>query len=589
MKNIVKIIKISRPLHPVAVFISILIVITALLELATPIFSKFIVDEITNKTKDVNADIHRLIFWIGMAFVFSLISLVLTSITNRLGDHFAGRLRKFLTEKYYHKVLTLPQSYFDSELSGKIVNQLNRGISSIGDFANTSTNFLLPMFLQSVFTIAVLAKYNVPIAFFTFILFPIYTYLSYYSSKKWGESEVAKNQIEDKSRGRIQEVVMNMILVKSFNRQKSEYQFISNKLAESNVIYANQSKSFHIFDFLRGLSLNFILLLINIIVFLNTFQGKLSIGEMVLIIQLVAQARRPLFAMSFILSRIQSAESGSKEFFEVLNLESTDQLRNVKISERIKNPSLKFENVSFQYEKSEGVLQNVSFEILPLQRIALVGHSGAGKSTVVNLILKFYNPTKGTISLSGKDYKNLDSLWIRENISLVFQDNELFSSTIKENILYGKEKATDKEIIQALRLANAYDFVKKFPHGINSEIGERGVRLSGGQKQRIQIARAILKNAPILILDEATSSLDAKSEKEVQMALENLMKDKLVIIIAHRFSTIQDVDHILVIDKGKIVDSGTPGELAKKEGLYRDLLNYQVEGNKKLLQEFEIY
>ena len=589
MKNIVKIIKISRPLHPVAVLISILIVITALLELATPIFSKFIVDEITNKTKDVNADIHRLIFWIGMAFVFSLISLVLTSITNRLGDHFAGRLRKFLTEKYYHKVLTLPQSYFDSELSGKIVNQLNRGIVSIGDFANTSTNFLLPMFLQSVFTIAVLAKYNVPIAFFTFILFPIYTYLSYYSSKKWGESEVAKNQIEDKSRGRIQEVVMNMILVKSFNRQKSEYQFISNKLAESNTIYANQSKSFHIFDFLRGLSLNFILLLINIIVFLNTFQGKLSIGEMVLIIQLVAQARRPLFAMSFILSRIQSAESGSKEFFEVLNLESTDQLRNVKISERIKNPSLKFENVSFQYEKSEGVLQNVSFEILPLQRIALVGHSGAGKSTVVNLILKFYNPTKGTISLSGKDYKNLDSLWIRENISLVFQDNELFSSTIKENILYGKEKATDKEIIQALRLANAYDFVKKFPNGINSEIGERGVRLSGGQKQRIQIARAILKNAPILILDEATSSLDAKSEKEVQMALENLMKDKLVIIIAHRFSTIQDVDHILVIDKGKIVDSGTPGELAKKEGLYRDLLNYQVEGNKKLLQEFEIY
>jgi len=589
MKNIVKIIKISRPLHPVAVLITILIVITSLLELATPIFSKFIVDEITNKTQDGNADTHSLIFWIGMAFVFSLISLVLTSVTNRLGDHFAGRLRKFLTEKYYHKVLTLPQSYFDSELSGKIVNQLNRGISSIGDFANTSTNFLLPMFLQSVFTIAVLAKYNVPIAFFTFILFPIYTYLSYYSSKKWGESEVAKNQIEDKSRGRIQEVVMNMILVKSFNRQKSEYQFISNKLAESNQIYATQSKSFHIFDFLRGLSLNFILLLINIVVFLNTFQGKLTIGEMVLIIQLVAQARRPLFAMSFILSRIQSAESGSKEFFEVLNLESTDQLRNVKISERIKNPSLKFENVSFQYEKSEGVLQNVSFEILPLQRIALVGHSGAGKSTIVNLILKFYDPTKGSISLSGKDYENLDSLWIRENISLVFQDNELFSSTIKENILYGKEKATDKEIIQALRLANAYEFVKKFPHGINSEIGERGVRLSGGQKQRIQIARAILKNAPILILDEATSSLDAKSEKEVQMALENLMKDKLVIIIAHRFSTIQDVDHILVIDKGKIVDNGTPGELAKKEGLYRDLLNYQVEGNKKLLQEFEIY
>lgn len=589
MRNILKIIKISKPLHPIAFVIAVLIVVTSLLELATPIFSKFIVDEIAKRLQGGGGSLNTLIFWIAISFVVSVISLILTSISNRLGDHFAGRIRKFLTEKYYHKVLTLPQSYFDSELSGKIVNQLNRGISSIGDFANTSTNFLLPMFLQSIFTIIVLARYSLSIAFFTFILFPIYTYLSYKSTKKWGEKEVLKNQIEDKSRGRIQEVVMNMLLVKSFNRQQSEYGFISNKLSESNKIYAKQSSAFHIFDFSRGMSLNIILLLINVVVFINTFQGKLTLGEMVLIVSLVAQARRPLFAMSFILSRIQSAESGSKEFFEVLDLQSTEQLRTVKSSERLTNPSIFFKNVSFKYEKSEGVLSNVNFEIKPKQRIALVGHSGAGKSTIVNLILKFYDPTKGEILLSGKDYKNLDHLWIRENISLVFQDNELFSSTIKENVAYGKEKATDREIIEALRLANAYDFVKKFTKGINSEVGERGVRLSGGQKQRIQIARAILKNAPILILDEATSSLDAKSEKEVQMGLENLMKDKLVIIIAHRFSTIQDVDYILVLDKGRIVDSGTPGELAKKKGLYRDLLNYQVEGNKKLLQEFEIY
>jgi len=589
MKNIIKIIKISRPLHPIAIIIAVLIVITSLLELATPIFSKFIVDEIAKRIQGQESSIRTLIFWITISFIVGLMSLILTSITNRLGDHFSGRLRKFLTEKYYHKVLTLPQSYFDSELSGKIVNQLNRGISSIGDFANTSTNFLLPMFLQSVFTIVVLARYSLTIAFFTFILFPIYTFLSYKSTKKWGESEVKKNQIEDKTRGRIQEVVMNMLLVKSFNRQKSEYGFVSDHLSESNKIYAKQSRSFHIFDFARGMSLNIILLLISIVVFVSTFQGRLTLGEMVLIIQLVAQARRPLFAMSFILSRIQSAESGSKEFFEVLDLESTEQLRTVKISERIIDPSIQFEKVSFRYEKSEGVLSDVSFDIKPRQRIALVGHSGAGKSTIVSLILKFYNPTKGKILLSGKNYNDLDHLWIRENISLVFQDNELFSSTIKENVSYGKEDATEKEIIEALKLANAYDFVKKFPHAIHSEIGERGVRLSGGQKQRIQIARAILKNAPILILDEATSSLDAKSEKEVQMGLENLMKNKLVIIIAHRFSTIQDVDYILVLDKGKIVDSGRPGELAKRKGLYRDLLNYQVEGNKKLLQEFEIY
>src|SRR4029078_13582861 len=163
------------------------------------------------------------------------------------------------------------------------------------------------------------------------------------------------------------------------------------------------------------------------------------------------------------------------------------------------------------------------------------------------------------------------------------------STSVRENVAYGTPDATEEGIVDALKLANAYDFVMKLTKGIDSEVGERGVRLSGGQKQRIQIARAILKNAPILILDAATSSLDAKSEKEVQDALENLMKEKLVIIIAHRFSTIQNVNKILVINDGKIVESGTPQELSTKPGIYSELLNYQIEGNKKLLEKFDIY
>jgi ABC-type multidrug transport system fused ATPase/permease subunit len=174
-------------------------------------------------------------------------------------------------------------------------------------------------------------------------------------------------------------------------------------------------------------------------------------------------------------------------------------------------------------------------------------------------------------------------------VSLVFQDNEVFSSTVLANVSYGSAHATEKEIIQALKLAHAYDFVMKLPHGVNSEIGERGVKLSGGQKQRIQIARAILKNAPILILDEATSSLDAQSEREVQHALEVLMKDKLVIIIAHRFSTIQNADTILVVENGKIIDQGSPSQLAQRDGIYKDLLRYQIEGNKKLLAGYDIF
>jgi ATP-binding cassette subfamily B protein len=223
------------------------------------------------------------------------------------------------------------------------------------------------------------------------------------------------------------------------------------------------------------------------------------------------------------------------------------------------------------------------------EKVALVGHSGVGKSTLVNLILKFYEPTSGALLLNGKSYGEFDHRFIRNNISLVFQENELFSTTIKENVSYGSPDATEKDVIKALKMANAWDFVNKFPKGIESQVGERGVRLSGGQKQRIQIARAILKDSPILILDEATSSLDSKSEMEVQKGLDNLMKNRLTIIIAHRFSTIQNVDKIVVVDEGRIVDMGSPQELATRPGVYKDLLQYQISGNKKLLASFEIY
>jgi len=589
VKNIIRIIKISKPLHHLVALLAILIVTSSLLNLAAPILSKFIVDEIVARIQGQGGDLNRLIFLIVLSFVMSFAGLVTTVVTERIGDHFQGRLRKFLTERFYDKVLTLPQSYFDSEISGKIVNQLNRGIQSVYGFLNTASNFIIPTLLQSILTVIVLAYYNLPIAFFTFILFPIYLTLSYYSTVKWGQEEVKKNQIEDVTRGRISEVISNIKLVKSFVTEKQEFKTVEKNLDEINKIYARQSRTFHIFDFFRGLSLIIILFAINVVVFYNTFIGALTIGEMVLILQLVNQARLPLFAMSFILTQVQMAEAGSKEFFEVMALTSNENYKKELQTKQLEDPTLRFKNVRFQYEGSGIVLDDVSFFIDRKESVALVGHSGAGKSTIINLILKFYEPTKGDIFLKDNNYKNLDAGTVRQNIALVFQENELFSSTIRENVAYGTRGAMKKDIVKALKLANAYDFVMKLPKGLDSEVGERGVKLSGGQKQRIQIARAILKNAPILILDEATSSLDAKSEKEVQAGLKNLMKNKLVIIIAHRFSTIQNVEKIIVIDRGRIVDYGSPQELAHREGIYKDLLTYQIEGNKKLLESYEIY
>jgi ATP-binding cassette subfamily B protein len=589
MGNIFKIIRIAQPLYFLVGVIGVLIVVQSALDLVAPILTKYIVNDIVAQVNTKSGNLQHLIFLIVISFIASLIGIILASISNRLGDHLAGELRKFLTEKFYDKVLTLPQSYFDSEISGKIVNQLNRGITTIQGFLNNTTNFILPLFLQSLFTIIIMATVNIPIAIFTATLFPIYMILSYISAKKWGLEEVKKNKIEDLTRGRITEVLSNIKLVKSFSNEKDEFYRLSKNLAEINGIYAKQSNTFHLFDFLRNLSLQLILLAVSLIVFYDAFGGKISIGDMVLILQLFNLARRPLFAMSFILTNVQMAESGSKEFFEVLALKSTEKYMQKETVQKIKEPSLEFKHVSFRYEKSGSVLKDISFKILSGEKVALVGHSGVGKSTIVNLILKFYEPTKGEIFMKGKSYQKLSHNNIRNNISLVFQENELFSSTIKENVAYGDVKATGEQVISALKQANAWDFISKLPKGIESEVGERGVRLSGGQKQRIQIARAILKNSPILILDEATSSLDAQSEREVQIALENLMKGKLVIIIAHRFSTIQNVNKILVISEGKVVDSGNPQMLAKKPGIYSELLKYQIEGNRRLLEKYDIY
>lgn len=589
MRNILRIIKISRPLYRVIAIIGLLIIAGAVLQLIVPLFSKLIVDTIVSKLNHTgNPSLQHVFVLVGMMFGLNALNTLFGSLGNRLGDHFAGELKKFLTARFYEKVLSLPQRYFDTELSGKIVNQLSRGILTIGTFMNTATNFIIPALLQSVFTLALMAYYSLPIAFFTFTLFPIYLGLTHISAKRWGQEEERKNKIDDVIRGRIQEVIGNMKLVKGYNTQQEEYATVVDNLSASNRIYARQSSMFHTVDFVRTMSLVCILTIVLGILFANTYSGALTLGTMVLLIQLIDQARRPLFSMSFILSRLQETEAGSKEFFDILSLPATEPIRETRDFVRFDRPQITFDHVSFQYETSKEVLQNVNFTITQNQKVALVGHSGAGKTTIVNLIMKLYEPTKGDIVMEKTSYKKLSYRRIRENIALVFQENELFSSTVRENVAYGK-KATDEQVIDALRRAHALDFVKQLPLGIHAMVGERGIRLSGGQKQRIQIARAILKNAPILILDEATSSLDAKSEREVQDALESMMRDKMVIIIAHRFSTIQNVDRIIVIDNGSVVDDGSPHALSKRKGIYADLLHYQIEGNKKLLESFELY
>lgn len=592
MKNVAKIISLSRPLFKKTLLLSLLVLIMSVLEQIQPFFVKFIVDNIQQQITSGTGSLRLVGLLMLGVLVVNLVSSLLSALSMRFGDYINSRLRRYLTEKFYSKVFTLPQKYFDSSVSGKILNQLNRGIQSVQDFMGMLTNFVLPAIFQSIFTIGILFYYSFSIGLLAFLIFPAYILISNYSTKKWGKEEVKKNQLEDVSRGRIGEVIANIRLVRGFMTQFSEWKFVSQILTKVNKIYDRQSTFYHFINFIREFSLELVLMAISLIVFSQTFKGDLTLGEMVLILQLMNLLRRPLFAMSFILERVQQAESGSREYFEVMNLPSEEvlDLTPLPAEQIISRPSLKFKQVSFKYDsQGKAVLQKLNFTLPAGQTIALVGHSGAGKSTIINLILKFYQPTSGEIYLNDRPYSQLTHQAVRSHISLVFQDNELFSTTIRENVAYGLSGMTDQAIISALKKANAYEFVMQLPGKLDAAIGERGVKLSGGQKQRIQIARAIMHNAPILILDEATSSLDSKSESAIQIALDELMKDKLVIIIAHRFSTIQSADRILVVDQGRLVDAGEAGTLANKPGIYSELLHYQIAGNQKLLEKYDLH
>jgi len=285
----------------------------------------------------------------------------------------------------------------------------------------------------------------------------------------------------------------------------------------------------------------------------------------------------PAKAISKASYAVKNGIAAAERVFEVLEQENTIDSKENALVKNTFDDKVSIENINFRYG-DENVLKNFSIEVPKGKTVALVGQSGSGKSTIANLLTRFYDVNEGSIKIDGTDIKDWNIHSLRGLMGLVTQDSILFNDTIKNNILIGKPDATDEEIIEALKVANAYEFVKDLPAGIETNIGDAGGKLSGGQKQRLSIARAVLKNPPIMILDEATSALDTESEKFVQVALENMMQNRTSIVIAHRLSTIQKADNIVVMQKGEIVEQGTHSELMAKDGMYSKLV---------LMQSFE--
>lgn len=590
MKNLLKIFAYTKNLWPYFLAVSLGTIIISLLGISIPLIVKQAVDAITHATATGTFDVSKVI-WLAVALLAVDFSMtLLQNITGYLGDVMSEKMRRQLSIRYYEHLLSLSQSYYDQELTGKIINRLNRTISELTGFINAFANNFSSMLLTVVFVIIITFFYSWEVSVLLIVLYPLFMGLTALTSKKWMKWMTKRNEQIDIASGRFAEVVAQMRVVKSFVYEKRELSFFTKRFDKDVSLLGEQSAYWHKMDVARRLVLNIIVFAVFALIFVKTMNRHLTIGEMVLLLQYVTMARQPIFGMSFMVDQTQRAIAGSKDYFEVMAtppavVDADDATKLVTADGKVE-----FRNVDFGYDDTR-VIHDVSFVARGGEKIALVGESGEGKSTLTSLLLRLYEPSGGEILIDRQNISHVTQTSLRHNVAVVFQEPALFSGTIRENIAYGRPDATDEEVEKAARSANAYEFIKKFEDGFDSEIGERGLKLSGGQKQRIAIARALLKDAPVLILDEATSSLDSKSEKLVQDALDTLMKGRTTVIIAHRLSTIAHVDQIITLKNGRVDEMGTPTQLAKTDGIYAQLLRLQLgqtEADKKKLQKFDI-
>lgn len=574
------------------------VVASALLVAATALAVPFVIARATDvavagaRTGDHH--VHEILVLAFMLLGLDLVNSLMTNVNGWLGDVMSARMRQILSSRYFAKLLSLPQAWFDEELTGSITSKLTRSITNVIEFAKAFSNNFFTLLLTTVAVLGISAWYYWPLALLLAIVFPVYVWLTALTSRNWQTHQDVINHHLDTAGGRFQEVISQIRVVKSFVTEDEEQRRFDSHYDATIDSTRTQSTHWHRMDTVRRAVLNVIFFAIYAIIFVQTARGVFNIGDMVLLIQLMNMARQPVLMMSYIIDNAQRAVAGSKDYFAVMETRPTALAALPGGGGRITidqaSPAVSFDDTVFSYDGVNRVIDHVSFDVGAGEKVALVGESGGGKSTLVNLLLGLYPLTDGQIRVGGQAISQLPVADLRRSIGVVFQDPSLFSGTIRENIAYGT-RASDEQVEAAARKAFAHRFIQRFPEGYDTLVGERGIKLSGGQKQRISIARAILKDAPVLVLDEATSALDTKSERWVQAGLESLMADRTSLIIAHRLSTISSVDRIVTLDAGRVDEIGTPAELARSGGIYAELLALQASTSKadrKRLEKFGI-
>lgn len=508
-----------------------------------------------------------------------LATFLLKNISGYFSNFFLAYLRngilKDIRNELYIKTLILPVSYFSEKRKGDIIARISADVNEIQNSLLSILELLVREPLTIIFTIIAMFSISFNLTIFVFIFIPISGLiisrigksLKKHSKKVQDENGVFLSTLDETLNG--------LKVIKSFNSESYFSRIFKNSTSRlykyANTLAHRQNLASPTSEFLGIIVIAVILLYGGKMVLVD---NVLTEDEFITYMALAYNILTPAKAISKASYKVKAGNASADRVLEILNTESPLEDKPNAITKPSFESDISLNNISFKYEDNL-VLKNFNLNVSKGKSVALVGQSGSGKSTIANLVTRFYDVTKGNITIDDKNITDLTKHSLRNLMGLVTQDSILFNDTVKNNILLGKENATDDQVIDALKIANAWEFVKDLPNGIETNIGDSGNKLSGGQKQRLSIARAVLKNPPIMILDEATSALDTESERLVQVALENMMKNRTSIVIAHRLSTIQNADEIIVMQKGEIAEQGKHNDLIAKNGIYKKLVDMQ--------------
>jgi ATP-binding cassette, subfamily B, bacterial len=470
-------------------------------------------------------------------------------------------------------------SFFHDNFVGSLVKKVNGFARSFQSIIDILIWDIVGIIVSIVLIVYFLSKENIYLGLMIVVWIIVYMIINILFSRYKLKYDIKRNEAQSASVGVLADTITNHDNVKLFNGYSRERKYFFSKNEKVRKLARFSWNLANLFEAIQTILMIILQISLFYIAILLWKKGQLTIGDFVLIQTYIMTIIGRVWSFGRTIRAFYESLSNAEEMTEILmtphDIVDITDAKNLKVD----RGEIKFDKVNFSYQKTRKILKDFNLTITPREKIGLIGPSGAGKSTVINLLLRNRDIESGGIYIDGQRVKDVtrESLW--KSIALVNQDPILFHRSLKENIRYGRPSATDKDVIQAAKLANCHQFIEKLPEGYQTHVGERGVKLSGGERQRVAIARAILKNSPILVLDEATSSLDSESEGLIQEALDRLMKDKTVIVIAHRLSTIMKMDRIIVVDNGKIIEEDTHDELLnKKTGLYKTLWEKQVGG-----------